>query len=126
MLFSSHLLEEVERVADHVAMIHNGRIVFDAPLDEIRGDAPPLTVQFAEARSAPAGPGRGLAWEGSGREWTGVCAGPPVGLRAAAEAAGGRVVEEQTLRLDEIFWSERDRLPPLPQWSKRCLPPHWR
>src|SRR5207302_6522462 len=36
VLFSSHLLEEVERVADHVAMIHRGRIVFDAPLDEIR------------------------------------------------------------------------------------------
>jgi len=30
VLFSSHLLDEVERVADHVAMIHNGRIVFNA------------------------------------------------------------------------------------------------
>src|SRR5215471_12298703 len=36
VLFSSHLLDEMERVADHVAMIHRGRIVFDAPLDEIR------------------------------------------------------------------------------------------
>src|SRR5437588_3401458 len=36
VLFSSHLLHEVERVADRVAMIHMGRIVFDAPLDEIK------------------------------------------------------------------------------------------
>jgi len=28
VLFSSHLLDELERVADHVALIHEGRIVF--------------------------------------------------------------------------------------------------
>ena len=36
VLFSSHLLDEVEQVADHVAMIRAGRIVLSAPLDEIR------------------------------------------------------------------------------------------
>ena len=36
MLFSSHLLEEVEQVADHVTMISHGRIVLSAPLDVIR------------------------------------------------------------------------------------------
>ncbi len=36
VLFSSHLLEEVERVADHVTMIHQGKIVLSAPLDDIR------------------------------------------------------------------------------------------
>jgi len=36
VLFSSHLLEEVERVADHVTMISNGRIVLSAPLADIR------------------------------------------------------------------------------------------
>ena len=36
VLFSSHLLEEVEQVADHVTMISQGRIVLSAPLDEIR------------------------------------------------------------------------------------------
>jgi ABC-2 type transport system ATP-binding protein len=36
VLFSSHLLDEVERVADHVAMISRGRIVLDAPLADIR------------------------------------------------------------------------------------------
>src|SRR5438105_9704173 len=36
VLFSSHLLEEVERVADHVTMIHQGKIVVSAPLDDLR------------------------------------------------------------------------------------------
>src|SRR3989449_2215106 len=36
VLFSSHLLEEVERVADHVTMIHQGKVVLSAPLDDIR------------------------------------------------------------------------------------------
>ncbi len=111
VLFSSHLLEEVERVADHVAMIHRGRIVFDAPLDEIRATHHRLTLRFAEARARPPALAGALAWEGSGREWTAVCAGAPVGLRAAAEAAGGRVVEEQTLRLDEIFLARAGSVP---------------
>ena len=36
VLFSSHLLEEVEQVADHVTMISRGTIVLSAPLQAIR------------------------------------------------------------------------------------------
>jgi len=36
VLFSSHLLEEVEEVADHVIMMSEGRILLSAPLAEIR------------------------------------------------------------------------------------------
>jgi ABC-2 type transport system ATP-binding protein len=36
VLFSSHLLDEVERVADHVTMISDGRVAMSAPLDELR------------------------------------------------------------------------------------------
>jgi len=36
VLFSSHLLEEVEQVADHVTMISHGTIVISAPLSEIK------------------------------------------------------------------------------------------
>ena len=36
VLFSSHLLDEVEQVADHVTMIREGRIVMSAPLGEIK------------------------------------------------------------------------------------------
>ena len=36
VLFSSHLLDEVERVADHVTMINEGAIVLSAPLADIK------------------------------------------------------------------------------------------
>src|SRR5437870_2273318 len=36
VLFSSHLLEEVEEVADHVTMIDHGTIVLSAPLPSIK------------------------------------------------------------------------------------------
>src|SRR5947208_2633680 len=36
VLFSSHLLDEVEEVADHVTMIASGRIVLSAPLADIK------------------------------------------------------------------------------------------
>src|SRR5215210_5876092 len=36
VLFSSHLLDEVERVSDRVAIIHQGRIMLTAPMDEIK------------------------------------------------------------------------------------------
>ena len=36
VLFSSHLLDEVEQVADHVTMISSGKIVLSAPLRSIK------------------------------------------------------------------------------------------
>ena len=36
VLFSSHLLNEVEEVADHVTMLGSGRVVLSASLEEIR------------------------------------------------------------------------------------------
>jgi ABC-2 type transport system ATP-binding protein len=36
VFFSSHLLQEVEQVADHVTMISHGRIVLSAPLKDIK------------------------------------------------------------------------------------------
>lgn len=62
VLFSSHLLEEVEQVADHVTMIHQGRIVLSAPLAAIRetnrvGDrVPSLDEIFIAKVGTPARP----------------------------------------------------------------------
>lgn len=41
MLFSSHILSEVEDLADRVVFIHRGRIVGDKTMDEIKSMAHP-------------------------------------------------------------------------------------
>jgi ABC-2 type transport system ATP-binding protein len=40
VLFSSHLLDEVEEVADHVTMISHGRVVLSGSLDDIKAAHP--------------------------------------------------------------------------------------
>jgi ABC-2 type transport system ATP-binding protein len=103
VLFSSHLLSEVERVSDHVAMIRKGRIVFCDTLDAVKESHCRLTPQFPESRSAPPDLEGALMWEGGGREWTAVCAGQPVRLEAEAALLGAKIVEEGAVSLDEIF-----------------------
>jgi ABC-2 type transport system ATP-binding protein len=59
VLFSSHLLEEVEQVADHVTMIHQGKIVLSAPLGDIKeshrvdGRVPSLNEVFVAHVGVP-------------------------------------------------------------------------
>ena len=53
VLFSSHLLEEVEQVADHVTMISQGAIALSAPLDTIKQSHRSATVRFSESRPQP-------------------------------------------------------------------------
>jgi ABC-2 type transport system ATP-binding protein len=103
VLFSSHLLHEVERVSDHVAMINKGKIVLSAPLDDIKATHRCLTLRFAEARSRPPELASMLSWEGAGHEWTALYHGQADDLQAAAASTGAQVLEKRVPSLDEIF-----------------------
>ena len=103
VLFSSHLLDEVERVADRVAIIHEGRIILTSTMDEIKDSHRRVTLRFAQAlEQAPSLVGA-LSVDGGGAEWTYVCSGEIEQLRRAADALGATVVGEAALSLDEIF-----------------------
>ena len=103
VIFSSHLLDEVERMADVVAMIHAGRVVFQGALDEIRARHRRFTLQLPEGMAAlPPLPGV-LRVEGAGRERTVVCDGDMKALREAAAALGVEVLDETTPTLEDIF-----------------------
>src|SRR5262245_16948988 len=103
VLFSSHLLEEVERVADHVTMINQGKIALSAPLDAIKETQRCLTVRFAESCPQPPAVAGVLRWDGAGQEWTAVYRGGTGELHAEAAGWGARVVAERVPSLDEIF-----------------------
>jgi ABC-2 type transport system ATP-binding protein len=103
VLFSSHLLHEVQRVADDVAMLHQGRLVLNEPLDDLLTRHCLVTLRFPDACSAhPTLPGA-LWWSGEGTEWTCLCDGASAQLKEAAVAAGASCVEERTPSLEEIF-----------------------
>ena len=103
VLFSSHLLHEVERVADRVALIDAGRVVFSGALDDIKQTHHRLTLRFPEARPQPPPLAGALSWEGHGSEWAAVCAGRLDDLDREAATCGAQVVERRTPSLDEIF-----------------------
>jgi ABC-2 type transport system ATP-binding protein len=103
VLFSSHLLDEVERVADRVAIIHQGRILLTSTMDQIKDTHHRLTLRFKEPREIPPALLGALTVEGKGSEWTYICDGESDQLRRAAEAIGGTVVANTGLTLDEIF-----------------------
>jgi ABC-2 type transport system ATP-binding protein len=103
VLFSSHLLDEVERVSDHVAMLHQGRVAFCGDLDELRATHHRLTLRFTEPRLQPPALSGALTWQGGGREWTGICNGRIDTLQEAAAGTGGSIVARAVPSLDEIF-----------------------
>jgi ABC-2 type transport system ATP-binding protein len=103
VLFSSHLLDEVERVADRVAMIQDGKIIFTAMMDELKEMHHRITLRFHQPLPQPPALVGAICSEGAGVEWTYVCNGDSQQLRRAAEALGATVVQETALSLDEIF-----------------------
>ncbi len=109
VLFSSHLLDEVERISDRVAMLKAGRVLFTGELDEIKQTHHRLTLRFASERHAPPPLEGVLTWEGRGCHWTAITCGRLDDLTLAASALGAEIVEQKALSLDEIFIAQIGR-----------------
>ncbi|HEX4416044.1 MAG TPA: ABC transporter ATP-binding protein [Lacipirellulaceae bacterium] len=106
VLFSSHLLDEVERVADQVTIIHQGRLRLTASIDEIKDTHRRVTLHFEQPMERPPMLVGAISFEGAGQEWTYICNGASPQLRHAAESIGATVVNDSALSLDEVFVSQ--------------------
>jgi len=60
-ILSSHVMALVEQLCDTVAIMAEGNVVADGPLDEVRGDST-LEEAFVRLVGAGATAGRGLSW----------------------------------------------------------------
>jgi ABC-2 type transport system ATP-binding protein len=102
VLFSTHIVSDLERVASHVAFLHEGRLLLDTAMDELKETHARLTVPSVSAeRVAQALPGelrRRKRSDGSlslviarqaGHDWP-----------AAAQLPGARL---DTLGLEDLF-----------------------
>jgi ABC-2 type transport system ATP-binding protein len=103
ILFSSHLLDEVQRVSDHVAMLHEGRIVLCDPLETILKSHYRFTVRFEQPQEKfPELPGQ-LHGTGEGQEWTVYCNGRREEFLRELSSRQANIVEEGSPTLEEIF-----------------------
>jgi ABC-2 type transport system ATP-binding protein len=105
VLFSSHLLDEVERVADRVAMIVEGRLVLCAPMEQLKTGYQRLVVRLPEGRSRLAeGPDNGVLSERilEGRSHF-VYQGDEDAARAYTATLGVEVLEMASPTLEDIF-----------------------
>jgi ABC-2 type transport system ATP-binding protein len=62
VLLSSHQIGEVERVASHVALLHQGKLILAQSLDELKSRTFLLSVTFS-SRDHPAAPPEGRTLE---------------------------------------------------------------
>lgn len=53
VMLSSHLLEEVERVCDHIVALDAGTVVAQGPLDELVGDTEVVVVELVQIDDLP-------------------------------------------------------------------------
>ncbi len=65
VFLTSHILEVVERLCDHIGVIHKGRLVAQGPIEELRAQASggeSLEAMFLRLVGAGEGAGAHLAW----------------------------------------------------------------
>jgi ABC-2 type transport system ATP-binding protein len=109
VIFSSHLLDEVERMSDHVTLIHNGRVTVSGELDKVRRRYRRSRVRFVDGFDRPPVLESALTIEGGGRVWSVVHSGPSEDFRLSVHAHRGEVVESRDATLEEIFLARTGR-----------------
>jgi len=104
VFFSSHIVHEVERVADWVGIIDNGRLIQCSPLEELKAKVKRLVMTFetVPADLAKRLPGALLVSE-AGRQATAIVSDFSEDTLAAARALGPSRLEVEDLSLEDIF-----------------------
>jgi ABC-2 type transport system ATP-binding protein len=70
VLFSSHTLADVERLADSVAILHEGQLILHSPVDSLLGQTKRIRAVLEDESSARQTPPGLLFQTVRGREWT--------------------------------------------------------
>ncbi len=99
LFFSTHILHDVERLADRFVMIHKGRIRAQQSIADMLASQNTLVVRYYGARGLP-----GFA-EDAGMVWKGVCerSQMPKALASIADAGGTLLNAHPQNSLEELF-----------------------
>jgi len=105
VLFSSHLLDEVERVADSIAIINKGKILIQGELDTVKENYCRALIQFSEPQNQAPNFSGSIDWRGSGRQWECIYQGDKASLNEKVESFNGEVASTSMPNLDQLFVS---------------------
>lgn len=103
VLFSSHLLDEVEQLSDYVTMVHEGRVVLEGSIDALKEQHHLLNIHLATPASTPPALEGILSIEGEGRAWTVICNGQIDRIRESLCQIGGEIIDMRNASLQETF-----------------------
>ena len=103
VFFSSHLLDEIERVCDWVGFLIQGRLVLQGSLADIIDQHRRLVVRFDSVQVQRQAVDAAIVLERREKEWTLVSLGETDPVKTHISSIGGRVVDEQSASLEEIF-----------------------
>ncbi len=110
VIFSTHVMQQAEQLCDHIVMIHEGKKVLDATLDEIRSRHDPRTILFTPLNgegdaslAAVAGVGSVEHTERGYEAHLGANADPVSVMRAIMEACPVTRVELRRPTLEDVF-----------------------
>jgi ABC-2 type transport system ATP-binding protein len=100
VLLSSHQLAEIEQIADHIGIMDRGKLLLEAPLDDIHAQFLRVTVA---GTSLPTALGTALSTRTDRRGTQYVLRGNHEAFLRDLEAQGATVVDTAPLSLNEIF-----------------------
>jgi len=103
IFFSTHLVHEVERVADWVGIMEEGKLIYCAPLDELKSGTRRLVCQFPAIPPAPAHIPGLLHAEAVGKDLVLTVRDYDEQTLAATHALKPDSVEVEDLSLEDIF-----------------------
>ena len=69
VLFSSHTLADVQRLADNIGLMHQGRLLLNAPIDELLDRTKRIHAVLEETNGQPLAPPGMVFQKLQGREW---------------------------------------------------------
>jgi ABC-2 type transport system ATP-binding protein len=102
VFFSSHMIDDVERVCDWVGILHEGRLIVQAPLEKVKCSVKRLVVVFPEPAPPLTLPGV-IEQRVEGRTQALVCEDFSERLVEQARAAGAVSVLVEDCSLEDVF-----------------------
>jgi len=102
VFFSSHILEDVERMADWIGILHEGRLVVQSSLEELQAKVKRVIATFPEPRPDFTLPGT-LQRQSEGRQQVFIVSDYSQDILQRLHDAGALSVNVEGLSLEDIF-----------------------